>query len=72
MGEGMTDSTTTAWRCLAAAILRRAVLDARSGGYYASSARAWLLASDMAANLLDGLGIEREEMQKALDRENDV
>jgi hypothetical protein len=48
-----------AWRRLAAAIIARAVKDARSGNGYAAEARSWLLSSPLAAYLLDVVEVDR-------------
>lgn len=47
-------------RRLMAAILARAVRDARDNDGYAAEARRWLLESDYAERLLDAFGIHRD------------
>ena len=54
-----TDAQALAYRRLAAAIIRRAVLDARSGNGRAASARRWLVSSPWCTDLLDALDIDR-------------
>ena len=54
-------SIENAYRRLAAAILKRAALDARrDNGKVALPARSWLVSDPWAAFLLDGLGIARD------------
>lgn len=59
----MTMATTAtlgnpAYRRLAAAILRRACLDARSGNGHGAEARAWLERDPWAAELAEALGLD--------------
>ena len=48
-----------AWRRLACAILKRAVLDARSKNGVASEARRWLEGDPLAGFLLDSIDLDR-------------
>ena len=52
------DAEALAYRRLAAAILRRAALDARSTNGRAASARRWLVADPWAGDLLDALDLD--------------
>lgn len=49
-------------RRLAAAIILRAIRDARSGNGHAAEARRWLASDPLAADLLDALDIRRERV----------
>ena len=49
---------TGGYRRLAAAIIARAVKDAQSGNGHSAEARSWLLASPLAAYLLDVVEVD--------------
>jgi hypothetical protein len=54
--------TEANWRRLAAAIVKRAVLDARSGNGAAAEARRWLASDPRAGCLLDAMDISQERV----------
>ena len=56
------DAQVLAYRRLAAAILRRAVLDAQSSNGRAAAARRWLLSEPWAGDLLDSLGLDKRRV----------
>jgi hypothetical protein len=56
------DAQVWAYRRLAVAILRRAVLDAQSSNGRAAAARWWLLSDPWAGDLLDGLGLDKRRV----------
>lgn len=56
------------YRRLAAAILARALLDARSGNGHSAEARAWLERDPLAGDLLAGLGYDREKVCRWVQR----
>ena len=60
VGSMTTDAQALAYRRLAAAILKRAVLDAQSSNGRAAAARRWLLSDPWAGDLLDNLGLDRQ------------
>lgn len=53
------DDDVICYRRLAAAIVRRAVLDAQSANGQAAAARCWLLTSPWCGDLLDYLSLDR-------------
>jgi hypothetical protein len=57
-----TDAQVWAYRRLAVAILRRAVLDAQSSNGRAAAARRWLLSDPWAGDLLEGLGLDKRRV----------
>ena len=56
----MVEYDDQACRRLAAAIVKRAVLDAENGNGYSAGARLWLRSSDWCAYLLDGLDLKHK------------
>lgn len=59
----MTDTeAVVVYRRLAAAIVRRAALDARGGNGHSAEARRWLVSSPWAGDLLDGLDFDRQRV----------
>lgn len=56
----MSDPTAHQWRRLAAAVLRRAVLDARSDNGTAAEARRWLPGDPFCLYLLDAVDLDRQ------------
>ena len=56
------DAVVLAYRHLACAIIRRAMLDARLDNGHSAEARLWLLFDPWASELLDGLGLDRRQM----------
>ena len=57
-----TDAVVLAYRSLACAIIRRAMLDARRDNGHSAEARRWLLFDPWAGELLDGLGLDRRRI----------
>jgi hypothetical protein len=58
------DVAVVVYRRLAAAILARAVLDARNGNGHAAEARLWLVCDPLAGFLFDGLGYDRGKVRR--------
>ena len=56
------DAVVLAYRSLACAIIRRAMLDARLDNGHSAEARRWLLFDPWADELLDGLGLDKRQM----------
>lgn len=56
------NAETLAYRRLAAAVIYRAVLDARSGNGHAAGARRWLTSDPWAGELLGSLGLDRRRV----------
>lgn len=58
----ISDAVVLAYRRLALAIIRRAMLDARRDNGHNAEARRWLLFDPWAGELLDGLGMDRRRI----------